>query len=471
MIKKLFTHTAIYGLAPQVVSLVGIFILPLTTPYLTTTDFGVYGIITAVVAAIAQFQNLGLSVILSNSFYKSPTQYKWLWRQIYGFLILWNLIYTVFLSATIWYFIPSEAEENRIWIIVLNVIPIILFGASSTIGQLFYQLSQKPKQVAIRSVIIGLITVFCNLYTIRYLKMGYMGWFISSAVASTLFHASYFMPLNFKLGLSPIFNFKRKTIIKSLKIALPIIPHNYSGYLMNTFDRVIMDFLGVPLGQIGIYNAAKTPGNIVASGVYAANSAVGPMLLETYKKNDKKTEQSLNFTIIICVLIITSLLALFSKELLPLLIKTPGMKNIYTYAIIIIMAYNYRPVYVAANQRLFYNEKTKALFKVSVAASIISVILNVILIYYFGVMGAVLSMFISFMYMGYSGFYIKEFRESHGTEHYPLFWLILTCLLTLGIFLIKDFTLITKLVFAFFAISIGVIIVHKKFIKNINSMI
>ncbi len=154
------------------------------------------------------------------------------------------------------------------------------------------------------------------------------------------------------------------------------------------------------------------------------------MLLQCYKNDDRIGERKLNFTVFTCVLIITSLSALFSKEWLPLLIRSKGLENIYTYAVIIIMAYNYRPMYVAANQRLFYVEKTKALLKVSTTAAVISIVLNFILIYFFGIVGAVITLFISLMYMGYSGFFIKEFKESKGTQHYPVIWLLITIVTT-----------------------------------------
>lgn len=455
MLKKLFSHTLIYGLAPQIVKVGQIFILPLTTPFLSPTDYGVAGVVTAVVGAVSVFQGLGLNLILSNSFYKSPGHFKWLWRQIYAFLMLWNIVYAFLISAIIWLFIPEEAHENRVWIILLNVLPLVCFGASSTIGSLYFQLRQKPVQIVTRSVIIGFIVLGLNLYFIKFLKMGYMGWFASAAISSLLYQFSYVYPLYFRLGLRPIFNFKRKTILKSIKIAAPTLPHYYSSYLLTSFDKVILKMLAIPVTQIGVYNAAQIPGNLMASGVAASNQAVGPMLLQCYKNDDRAAERNLNFTVIVAVLIITSLSALFSKEWLPLLIKSKGLENIYTYAVVVIMAYNYRPMYVAANQRLFYVEKTKALLKVTTTAAVICVTLNFLLIYFFGIMGAVITMFISLMYMGYSGFFIKEFKESKGTNHYPLFWLFLTVSLTFVLYYSVELPWITKVLMSFTALVVG----------------
>src|SRR5690606_14259776 len=120
------------------------------------------------------------------------------------------------------------------------------------------------------------------------------------------------------------------------------------------------------------------------------------------------------------------LLSLFVKELLPLLIKTKGIDGVYSLAVLFIMANAQRPMYVAANNRLFYIEKTKALLKVTTAAAIISVILNIIGIGLFNYESAVFVLFICNMYIGYSGFFIKEYKNQYVANHYPLFWLGIT---------------------------------------------
>ncbi|MHA7608279.1 lipopolysaccharide biosynthesis protein [Elizabethkingia meningoseptica] len=455
MLKKLFSHTLIYGLAPQVVKVAQLIVLPIVTPYLTAKDYGVFGLITAVVGAVSVFSTLGLNIVLANSFTKSPGQYKWLWRQIYGFLNLWSIIYAIVIAIIIYIFIPEEAKNHTVEIILLNVIPLVLFAPSTNIGNMYYQLSEKPIQIAVRDVLVGTFALLINLYFIKYLKMGYMGWFWAGAIIQVVFQFSYFIPLNYKLKMKPIYNFKWRTIKKQLIICLPSIPHYYSGYFLSGFDRVIMKFMGVTTASIGKYNAAQIPSNLFMTGTNAANQAIGPFLLKTYKTNDKKTELRLNFSTIIFFLVATSVLCLFLKEVLPLIIKSKGLEDIYPIAIILVMSYNYRPMYTAANNKLFYTEKTKALLKVTTAAAVISVTLNLITIYFFGYQAAAFTLFICYMYMGYSGFFIKEFKESDGTNHYPVFWFVLTIFLTGLVYFAVELRLELKICIAIFIIVIG----------------
>lgn len=469
MLKKLFSHTLIYGLAPQIVKVAQVLVLPLITPFLSPKDYGVFGLITAVVGAVSVLSTLGLNIVLANSFTKSPNHYKWLWRQVYGFLIFWNYIYAILVAGIIFFFVPQEAKEHTISILLLNVIPLILFAPSTSIGNLYYQLKQKPLQIAARSVLIGCLTVALNVYFIRYLRMGYMGWFWANAIAQLIYQFSYFIPLNYNIGLKPIYNFKWKTLKSQLRVCIPTIPHYYSNYLLTSFDKVIMKLLGVHVDDIGKYNAAQVPGNLFASATYAANQALSPLLLQAYKANDRNSERKLNYFLTISFLMITSVVCLFLKELLPLIIKSKGLEHIYPIAIIVIMAYNYRPMYVAANNRLFYVEKTRALLKVTTIAALVSIILNFVFIYLYGSVAAAVTLFISFMYMGYSGFFIKEFKESNGTNHYPLFWMGTTVALTIFVYLAVEFNWVLKICIAITILLIGLMGMYLTYKKHENS--
>ena len=165
MYKKLASNTLIYGLSPYLPRILGLFILPIITKDLTQLDYGIYGIILAYVAAIEVLKDLGLNLILYNSFTKMPHQYKWMWRSIYGFLTIWNWGYAVLATGLIYWIVPPEAVEN-VWLIVaLNLLPIVLFGPTQLIGKVYFQMKEKPVEIAVRTVIFGILTILLNLYT------------------------------------------------------------------------------------------------------------------------------------------------------------------------------------------------------------------------------------------------------------------------------------------------------------------
>mgnify|MGYP003627479008 CR=1 FL=1 len=464
MLKKLVSHTLIYGLAQQVPKIAALLSLPIITKYLTEIDFGVYGIITATVASVSALSNLGLNVVVANVFYKHANHYKLIWRQLYGFLILWNFIYSIILGLIIYLFIPVEAKEHTFYIIGLNVLPFMLFGPTALFGQSYYQYKQQPMQIAIRSIIFGLLSVVLNIILIAYYNLGYLGWFISIAIASVGSNLSYFIPLNFKLGITPILLFKRRYLKNALKISLPLVPHYYSNYLLNSSDQLIMKLLGIGTNDIGKYNASYMIGNVFQQIGIAAGKAVGPMLYETYKNRDPITERKIIFNTQAAFLTIAFSFSLWMKEIFYLAIKNEVLSNMYVLGIIIVMSYTYRPMYQGANSKLFFLEKTKILLKITFIAGISNVILNIILIPYFGFKIAAITTYASLMYMGYVGYFLKDFRNNNTLKYYPIQWLLTTIILTLSVCYLVEINFIFKII-----ITLLTLLVLFFFLKKINT--
>ncbi|MBE7175752.1 MAG: oligosaccharide flippase family protein [Mucilaginibacter polytrichastri] len=461
MIKNLLKNSAIYGLAPQLPRIAGIFCLPIITRHLTKIDFGVYSLVSAVVGGLAVFAHLGLNVILSNSYYKNPMRYTFVWRQIYGFLILWNIPFSILLAVFIYSFIPDDAAGNTFYILVLNVLPVVFFGPATIIGSLYYQLRQQPVQVAWRSITSGMISVGLNLYFIAGLEMGYMGWFLSVCISQMLLQLSYFISLTRVSGLTPIFNFKRRSIIHHLKISLPVIPHYYGSYLLDTSDRFIMKIVHIPIGDIGMYNVAYTIGNFVQAAGIAAGQAVSPMLLASYKESDAVRARQLVFLLQIMFLGACFVVSLWMKEVFEVLIKNEQLRHVYPSAIIIAMAYSYRPMYLGANNRLFYIEKTQSLLKITFIAGILNVILNLIFLKIYGYKAAAFTTYAGLMYMGYSGYFLKTYKTYANLPYYPLLWLLATLMLTVLAYFAVELPVVFKLVLSGLAVFTSFFLVQR----------
>ena len=445
MLKKLFTNTLVYGLAPFVPKLAGFFALPIITKDLTDVDFGVFGIITAYVTAISAFSLLGLKVVFASSFYHYPNNYKWRWRQLYGFLIVWMIVFALFLSIIIYISCPNEAKIHVFYIIILNVFPIVFFGPTAEIGQRYYQLNQRPFPIAVRSIVFGLLSVILNVFFISYLKLHYMGWFLSSCIVGVLNNVSYWYVLNISQRIAPIFNFRWKTIKHSLSIALPTIPHFYASYLVNGFERVIMNQYSIPTKDIGHYNMANTFAGYPTNLTNALAFAISPMLMELYKKNEYIRVRNLIFLLESLFIAGTFTICIWMKEIFYLLVKNESLQSAYPLAIILIMAMNYRPIYFAVNSLFIFKEKTNAIWKITLFGGLMAVICNIIFIPLFGYKSVVVSSFMAYSSWGIVGFYLKDFKKCCSERYYPFRWFTLYSLLTILAFWCVEINWIFKI--------------------------
>ena len=460
MIKKLFSHTALYGLAPQLPKIASLFVLPIITKYLTEEDYGIAGLVGAYTTALDVLQSLGISVILANSFYKQPGTYKWLWRQLHGFISLWSIPYGFLLATVLYFGIPEAASQNRLWIILLNVAPPMFFSTTQIIVFRYYQMSGQPQPLAVRAVALGVLTVLLNLYFIAELQLGYMGWFLSTFVSSVLNFIIFAYLIYVEVGLTPIFNFKWRTIKKSLKVSLPTVPHYYSAYLLDSSDRLVLDWLRVGTSNVGLYSFASNFGSYFSALGNAVGFAVNPMYINFLKQAETNSAvyhqaRALTFFVQSGFLGLVFLAGLWMREVFYLLVSNDELREIYPLAIIIVAGYAYRPMYLGASALLFYHERTARLWQISFVAGAANVLLNLIFIPMYGYQAAALTTFAALMYMGYSGYFIRDYQAVKNLNYYPLRWLAITCSTATLSYYLRDIDIRYKIVITVTILAVG----------------
>ena len=75
-ISSLFAKSIWFGIVPKLPTFINILILPLVTPYLSASDYGVWGIISSYMGIFISIYTLGLHMHLSNSYYEYGDKYR-----------------------------------------------------------------------------------------------------------------------------------------------------------------------------------------------------------------------------------------------------------------------------------------------------------------------------------------------------------------------------------------------------------
>ena len=470
MLKKLLTNTLLFGLAPYIPKIVSVLLLPILTKYLTATDYGIAGSIDAYTQALTALSTLGFSSVLNVSFFRSKCQYKILWREIYGFLQFWMIVFSIVQGLVLYCIIPQEAIDNRWIIIILTNFSNVFFGPTAMIGNAYYVLQMKPIPIVSRSIASGLITVCANYIFVVYYQVGYLGWYVSSFIGTFIINASYWYDVNVKLGLKPILKFKKKTITKYLKVSIPTIPHYYCAYLMNSSSKMVMDLQSVPLSIIGRTNLVLQIGGLMDSWVSAINQAINPMTMRKIRNNDECAAKKLIYVYMGITFSCTMFFSLWSKEVFELLISNKDLVTAYPYAILFVMALNYRPMYVAASNIFFYYEKTLPLLKITFISGIIAFVAYIILIPFFKVWGVMIGFYISTLYMGYSGFYMHFFKSKTKVQYPVLKILSIQILSTILVFILVDIDFKYKIIISLLLIITLFFFLYKKRIIHVRTI-
>lgn len=455
MVKKLFSDSLIYAIGPQLPKLVSLFLYPILTAHLSSLDYAVFGLVISYISLVSFLKDMGLNIIFFNSYYQYPGRYKLIWRHLLGFLYNWILVYGLVLAGAIYLAVPNEARLHVFEIVLWVTIPAMLFENTITVGSYYYRARSKPIPVVTISAISGFVTVISNYITIVVYGMGYMGWFVSLGIASLVSFFAYAYFLYFKHGFIPILKVRLKYIRRYLKVSLPLVPHNYAGYLLDSSDRAVMKYVNIGTAQIGLYNIAYLFANYFGMFEFAIGQAAGPIFMKLYHEKNFVQARKLAFVIQGVFLIVSFLVCLWIKEVFQLMVRNSELQQAYYLAILIIMSYNYRPMYYVSTNYLFYQQKTATLMKISFFAAAINIVLNILLLPVFGVIAAAATTYLCLVILGYAGFFLKSFKNYMPLPHFPFLWMGLMTALTIAVYLLKDVSLPYKVIISISTIGLA----------------
>ena len=232
-----------------------------------------------------------------------------------------------------------------------------------------------------------------------------------------------------------------------------------------------MDQMNTSTEEIGKYNFAYGFGNYFSMFSMAIGLAIGPLLNQKLKDQKFTDYRDVIFAIQLLFFAISFIVSLWCKEIFQILVNNDVLSSLYPLAIIIIMSYNYRPLYLAVSIRLLFYEKTNKLWRISFVAGILNLCLNIILIPVFGYKVAAITTFFALLFMGYSGFFLSVYKQLHKIKFYPLMWFALQLGLTALVFYLKDEGYILKSLISIFMITPFVFWVYLKrklFLENIS---
>lgn len=440
--KTLVKNGLLFSLAPFIPKVVSVFLLPIMTKNLTATDYGIAGTISAYSQSIGALSTLGLAVVLMNSFYKDPENYRGTWKRIYGFLNCWMIVYAMLQSLILFFCIPEEAQANKWWIIILTNITTVFFGPTAQMGSAYFTYTKQSVPVVWRSVVAALITMFSTFYLVVYMKTGYMGWYIGGFIGTLFSNATYWPVVNLKLGLRPSYKFSIPELKHNLSVSVPTIPHYYTTYMMEGSGRMVLDQYSVPQERIGQLSISQNIGDMYQVGVTGINQAVSPYFMSFIRNKEWRKYTILAYMFIAIVFSSAFLMSIWSKEIFGLLLSNKTLASAYPYAIVYIMAFCYRPMYVVSTNFNFYFEKTKQLLYITFTSGVSAISFYFLFTPFWGIWAFLIGHYIACLYMGYSGFFYSCYRKNAPLKLHPLIFMGIQILITIVAFTTVEYIFI-----------------------------
>lgn len=422
--KNLFKQTLIYGLATVFPRIISFILNPLYVMFLP--DKGKMGEVSIIFSYLVFF-NVVLSYGMETAFFRfynaeenkksviSTSTISLFWSSL-GFLVLGLLFRNTLAEFS---GIKTEYITYTIWILTLDALAIIPFSK--------LRAERKPIQYAVikmGNVSINLLLtlfflaflpklaaenpdgIFSKIYLENY-QIGYI--FISLLVAS-LATLVVLIPNYTKIS----WRFDMQLWKKMMTYGLPILFAGIAFAINEHFDKILLDWMHVPLSDIGAYSACYKIGMFMVLFRTAYTLGIEPFF---FSHASKENAQQTYATITKYFVIFGSFICLFVIVFIDLLKQPLVPRKEYWDAIqvvpLIVLANFFLGIYT--NLSVWYKliDRTKVGAYISLVGAAITLLLNWILIPYMSYYGSAIATLAA-----YGSMMVISYKM--GQKHYPI---------------------------------------------------
>ena len=368
--------------------------------YISAADFGIYNLIAktltlSIVLLGIDFYTYSSRNILQGDIAEQGQKV----RDQFAFYLLSYVVFLPLLSLV--FFFKLLAWEYIVWFYLL----LILDHFTQELYRVLLVFKKPVVASALFFIKVGLwILPLFSLWVLGYEKFmnikAILGFWTVFEVVSIIFGLFFFMKLPFTI------DFKRAIdwnwIKKGLLISLPFFIGTVASNVIEFSDiYMIKGHFGLEGNtQVGIYSFFVGMGNIVQMFVQSAILIVfAPKLLESFSKDKlqyKKLHSQMAKQNILASIGIALLVFVFIYPLVQFLGKTNISAN-YTLIYLLVGAKVLFNISMIYHYHLYVRHQDKSIIISMVLAAIANVILNLILIPIYGIYGAAIATFISFV--------------------------------------------------------------------------
>lgn len=466
---KVVKNTMYFGIIPKLSTLIGVIILPMITPFLSTYDYGIQGVVTSYTGIMICIAPLGLNLYLTNSFFEMPQKYPVLWGRVFYLFLLSGIFFGVISTIILIAVLPITNIYTLLAISIIGSLQIVFF-ASGTLATHLYPLLENPKPLVITNMIsalIGLLVLFVMVYSWH---LGFWGLVVNTAISSIVSFFAFAYLLN-KKNIRPILETNIKRIKKMLKVSLPIVPHTLGFILLTGSARIVMSLFQLSYDDIGLYSHGCTMGDYIVIVSTALVTAITPQMQRSYRNGEYNKYRDLYFLCQGVALLSSFLVCIWMHEIYSVLIRNAELQQSASIATYMCFAQVQLPLYWFMSQSCFIERKTKQLLFLVFIPGIINLTLCFILIPILGYKAGMYITMFSYWSQILIPFVIPYFNDKISLWLGRKYMLLLLLFLILTLLLLGNMVSISeiyiKIIVTLFSLCLFLYIVKRKKLYNV----
>jgi O-antigen/teichoic acid export membrane protein len=389
-LKQITGDSLIYGISGVVSKMIGIFLVPIYTRLFLPKDYGIINLVNTTFILLTILIVCGLDSSFARWFYDSEDETErkrsfaaYMWFQLFLSIIIAAII--ILLSPSISYFFFKEAGKPIYFILpavtlVTNILPSVLIN--------WLRLQRRPISTVIFTISQTIVTVGLTVLFVIVFRWQITGVFAALAISSVIFSLVVIFILKNWLSLK---YFTKKRLLEMLKYAFPLIPAALSYWLLNNTDSYFIQYFTKNTAEVGLFGIGAMLASVLGMFTNAFQQAWGPFAFSLINSEDVKKIYANVFLLFgYAMSVLAALLMLFAPEAL-MIFTTPEyydsawVAGILGYNLVLI-GFSYIAII-----GISVNKNTRPYGAAMLYATIVTIVLNVILIPKFGKEGSALA--------------------------------------------------------------------------------
>ncbi|HWP48772.1 MAG TPA: oligosaccharide flippase family protein [Candidatus Limnocylindrales bacterium] len=411
-LKNIAKHTSIYTLGNILTKVVGFFMIPIYTHYLSTSDYGILELLTLTSTILAMILGLRLPSALVR-FYPESENMKDKNRLVSTILMTVVVISVGALCFLLpsrefisrWVF-GSEAYSRHFTFIFVS----LAFELCNAVSYTYLRILEKSGYFTVVSLLQLVLGLSLNIYFIVGLGWGVLGILMSMVISNGLICLLLVGYMLLKVKFHPDIS----QIPMLLKYTAPLILSGFFIFILNMGDRFLLNRLA-DLNAVGIYSLGYKFGmmlNIFVGDPFHLTWA--PKRVEIYKRwiNRNEVFRQVTTYLILILAFVGLIISILIKDVL-IFIAAPEFLPAYRVVPWVVLGYAFYILYYVVDIGIFMNNKNFWYLTISFLAATLNLGLNFLLIPRLGFMGAAISTTVSFAFCPVMAFFISQ-------KYYPV---------------------------------------------------
>jgi len=391
-IKELGKHSIIYGSGRMLSRLLGVFLLPIYTRYLTPADYGILSLllVTGSIAGIITKLGLG-SALFREVIYQESDESTVESTALYFLIVEAAVLFGVLiaLSTQVSRLIFGTPEHARLLSLVFLTGLLDVFGIV-----VMARLRIRKQSVGYSALSLArfVIAAFLNIYFIVVLERGVEGLILAALILEVIFAVIYMIILFKDLRLTvslPILQ-------RMLSYGVPLVPFGLAKVVMVSSDRYFLQYF-CSTSEVGLYSLGYSIGMLINLMVQSVQLAWPAHMFSVAKKQDAERQLSKMLTYYLFILGFVGLgLSVLAREVL-VIMTTPKFYGAHVVVPLVAVSYILYGVMYMTNSALETQSKTRYMVPIIFICAAINLALNYLMIPRYGMMGAAWATVISYI--------------------------------------------------------------------------